>query len=219
MFGSAVRYGITILVLVAALGQLGVQTASLLAVLGAAGLAIGLALQGTLTNISAGIMLLWLRPFKVGDYIEVGAINGTVREIGLFVCHIDTLDGLFLFAPNAAIWNNPLRNYSRNPGRLIVLPATGDLAAAQALLRDLAAGDKRFLATPAPATFIESFADGNVVVTFRAWAAHDQLGAVQRNLTEAVTRKFAAAGQPDLMPLQITRVLPLDADPARFIEG
>jgi small conductance mechanosensitive channel len=222
VFGTVVRYGITILVIVAALGQLGIQTASLLAVLGAAGLAIGLALQGTLTNISAGIMLLWLRPFKVGDYIEVGGISGTVREIGLFACHIDTLDGLFLFAPNAAIWNTALRNYSRNPGRLIVLqvklPAKGDLARAQSLLKDMAAADPRFLATPAPAAHIEAYADGNAVISFRAWAAHATVGALQRGLIDAVRQKFEAEAVPDLVPLQVTRLLPTDADPTRLIE-
>src|SRR5688500_12445793 len=90
ILATAARYAVLILVLVAVLGQLGVQTASLLAVLGAAGLAIGLALQGTLQNIAAGIMLIYLRPFRVGDYIETAAVAGTVREIGLFVTYLET---------------------------------------------------------------------------------------------------------------------------------
>jgi small conductance mechanosensitive channel len=91
------------LAVVAVLGNLGVQTASLLAVLGAAGLAIGLPLQGTLTNIAAGIMLLWLRPFHVGDYIEVPSnnISGTVKEIGLFACQLENFDGIFVLLPTA----------------------------------------------------------------------------------------------------------------------
>jgi small conductance mechanosensitive channel len=113
VLAAVLRYSILILVVVATLSQLGVQTASLLAVLGAAGLAIGLALQGTLTNIAAGIMLLWLRPFRIGDFIEVNAISGTVKEIGLFVCELETADGIYLFAPNSAIWNSPLKNHSR----------------------------------------------------------------------------------------------------------
>src|SRR5262245_45237467 len=98
VIAAAVRYAILALVVVAALGNLGVQTASLLAVLGAAGLAIGLALQGTLTNIAAGIMLLWLRPFHTGDYIEVPSsnISGTVKEIGLFACQLENFDGIFV---------------------------------------------------------------------------------------------------------------------------
>ena len=84
------RYAVLILVAIGALGQLGIQTTSLLAVIGAAGLAIGLALQGTLSNIAAGIMLLWLRPFHVGDFIEVSGHAGAVEEIGLFVCQLRT---------------------------------------------------------------------------------------------------------------------------------
>src|SRR5215469_3267272 len=118
VIAAVVRYSILALVLVAALGQLGIQTASLLAVVGAVGLAIGLALQGTLTNIAAGIMLLWLRPFRIGDYIEVGGQSGTVEEIGLFNCRLRTFDGLYLFMPNSAIWNAPLKNDTRNGGRL-----------------------------------------------------------------------------------------------------
>ncbi len=121
-FAAAARYAVLLVAVVAALSQIGVQTASMIAALGAAGLAIGLALQGTLSNIAAGIMLLWLRPFQVGDYIEIvsaTAFAGTVREIGLFACRIETYDGLFLFAPNSTIWAVPLRNHSRNAGRLV----------------------------------------------------------------------------------------------------
>ena len=138
---AAARYGVLIVTAVAALSQIGVQTASLLAALGAAGLAIGLALQGTLANIAAGIMLLWLRPFRVGDYIEtVGGtpFAGTVKEIGLFASRLETYDGLFVFAPNSAIWTSPLRNHSRNAGRLVSFNvgfAPGaDIARARAIL-------------------------------------------------------------------------------------
>jgi small conductance mechanosensitive channel len=121
ILATVARYAVLILFLIAALGQLGVQTASLLAVLGAAGLAIGLALQRTLQNIAAGIMLIYLRPFHVGDYIETPTVSGTVREIGLFVTHLDTGDGLFFFAPNSEIWNKPLKNHTRNPRRLMTI--------------------------------------------------------------------------------------------------
>src|SRR5665213_1666920 len=121
---SLVRYVVLILVGIGALSQLGIQTTSLLAVLGAAGLAIGLALQGTLSNIAAGIMLLWLRPFHVGDFIEVAGQSGAVEEIGLFVCQLRTFDGLFLFLPNSAIWNAPLKNHTRNGRRLVSVSVT-----------------------------------------------------------------------------------------------
>ena len=100
---AAIQYSLFIVMAILVLNQLGIETTSLLAVLGAAGLAVGLALQGTLSNIAAGIMLLWLRPFKLGDYIEVNGMSGTIEETGLFVCIIRTYDGARIFAPNATI--------------------------------------------------------------------------------------------------------------------
>ena len=101
---NLVKYAIWVLVIVMVLGQFGVQTTSIIAVLGAAGLAIGLALQGTLANIAAGIMLLVLRPFRVGEYIEAGSVAGTVQEIGLFTTELKAANGLFIMSPNSQIW-------------------------------------------------------------------------------------------------------------------
>ena len=103
-----------VFVLVAVLNQFGVQTASIIAVLGAAGLAIGLALQGTLANVASGVMLLMLRPFNVDDYVDAGGIAGTVVEIGLFNTEIKTNNGLCLIVPNSKIWDSPITNFSRN---------------------------------------------------------------------------------------------------------
>ena len=116
-FASIVRYAIIAITLVAVLARLGIQTTSIIAVLGAAGLAIGLALQGTLQNIAAGIMLLILRPFKVGDYIDAGGTAGTVDEIGLFTTDMTTFDGIYLSVPNSALWNTSILNYTRLPTR------------------------------------------------------------------------------------------------------
>src|SRR5215469_2663551 len=162
ILAAIARYAILIFVFVAALSQIGVQTASLFAVLGAGGLAIGLALQGTLTNIAAGLMLLWLRPFHVNDYIEVQAnnISGTVKEIGLFVCLLETFDGITIFAPNSAIWNSALRNHSRSSGRLIsltvTLPSSADVAKAAHIVTMTLIGDERVLKSPHPLVFVES---------------------------------------------------------------
>src|ERR1700744_5790416 len=107
------RWAIRVVAIIGALSQLGIQAASIVAVLGAAGLAIGLALQGTMQNIAAGIMLLLLRPFKVGDVIEgSGAAAGIVREVGLFTTRIERGDGNLVFVPNSQIWSNPVINYS-----------------------------------------------------------------------------------------------------------
>ena len=104
-FGAVIRYAIMVVVIVAVLSQLGIQTTSILAVLGAAGLAIGLAPQGTLANVAAGLMLLWLRPFKLGDYIDADGVAGTVKRIGLFSTELHSWDGIFQFVPNSQLWN------------------------------------------------------------------------------------------------------------------
>ena len=111
--GNLAKYIILAVSLVAVLGQFGVQTASLLAVMGAAGLAIGLALQGTLSNVAAGTMLLILRPFGVGDYVEFGSTGGTVTALGLFGTELITVDNKYVFAPNSTVWGNEITNYTR----------------------------------------------------------------------------------------------------------
>jgi len=223
VLAAIVRYSILILAFVAALGQIGVQTASLLAVIGAAGLAIGLALQGTLTNIAAGIMLLWLRPFRLGDYVEIPAngIAGRVREIGLFVCLLENFDGVFVFAPNSAIWNSALRNHSRNAGRLIAvtltLPAGAELERVRTLLLAMLAEDARVMKSPAPRIFVESYgAGGAFVLNCGLWASHGEAGALQRELIEEMRRRLVATGDEKLVPQQITRTIPPDSDPSRL---
>ena len=117
-------YAVMVFVLVAVLNQFGVQTASIIAVLGAAGLAIGLALQGTLANVASGVMLLMLRPFNVDDYVDAGGIAGTVVEIGLFNTEIKTNNGLCLIVPNSKIWDSPITNFSRNLTRRFDIPVS-----------------------------------------------------------------------------------------------
>lgn len=223
ILGSVARYAILILTIVWALGQIGVQTTSLLAVLGAAGLAIGLALQGTLSNISAGIMLLWLRPFRVGDYIEVGAagssLAGTVREVGLFGTNLETFDGLFVFAPNSAIWNQPLRNHARSSGRLlsfnVTIPADADVERARKILIDLTARDSRVMREPPPNVFVESYGATGIVLTVRAWVTQSGFAELQRTLLEDARR--ALASEHEMAPAEIVRTVPAVADPSRLI--
>lgn len=223
VISAVVRYGLTVLVAIWALGQVGVQTASLLAVLGAAGLAIGLALQGTLTNIAAGIMLLWLRPFRVGDYIEVATapIAGTVLEIGLFACQLRTFDGVFVFAPNQTLWNAALRNHTRNEGRLVAvsvtLPASADPDRARSLIRSGIAATPGIADRPQPDVYVEGTTSAGLVLVSRIWAAHQDVGTVQRELVERLKRSLEGFGDEALRPIQIVRTVPPDADPSRLI--
>ena len=219
-----IRYGVIILALLLALEQIGVQTTSLFAILGAAGLAIGLALQGTLSNIAAGIMLLWLRPFHIGDFIEVNnvpGLAGAVRQIGLFTCQLEAFDGLFLFVPNSALWNVPLRNYSRNAGRLISFAITipGHEAAdgARRKLVDMAAADPRIAKTPAPRVFVDRVSADGCLLTFRVWAAPHHIGALQRDLVEAIEAVLADVNG-EAGRIQVVRTVPPDSDPTRLIE-
>jgi small conductance mechanosensitive channel len=215
---SIVRYVVVIFTVILALGQLGVQTTSLLAVLGAAGLAVGLALQGTLTNIAAGIMLLWLRPFRVGDYIETQTFSGTVREIGLFVCHLETYDGLFVFAPNSAIWNVWLKNHTRAGPRIVAwtvelkrdLP---DAVAACTLAPDAlhATGLDRI-----DASLDQLTPDAQVLLlrgTVREGSIAEALRLVPHRIRTALVERFG----PDGDPRSIHRLVPGDSDPSRFL--
>ena len=160
---SLARYAIIAVTLVAVLARLGVQTTSIIAVLGAAGLAIGLALQGTLQNIAAGIMLLLLRPFRVGDYIDAGGISGTVDEIGLFTTDMTTFDGVYRSVPNASLWNTSILNYSRLPTRRmdasVGIAYEDDVERAMALLLDHLKQDSRILSDPAPQVVVTNLGE------------------------------------------------------------
>jgi small conductance mechanosensitive channel len=207
---AVISYSILIFVTVAALAQLGVQTTSILAALGAAGLAIGLALQGTLANIAAGIILLWLRPFRAGEYIGVDTAEGTVREIGLFATLLDAPDGSFRFVPNSQLWNKPLANYTRNPLRRVdirvVIPRGRDVEKARRLILEIAEADQRVLAKPAAVeAVVTEIGETNSVVMLRAWTASanyfqalkDMFTEIQRRLDATdLTLSKPATGEP-----------------------
>jgi small conductance mechanosensitive channel len=196
---SIVGYALSAIAVIAALGQLGFQTTSLLAALGAIGLAIGLALQKTLANIAAGIMLLWLTPFRLGDYIEADSGAGTVREVGLFATELESWDGIFQFVPNSELWNTRIVNYSRYGKRLVEVKVgisyDDDIDQARQLLMDLATNDDRVIAEPAePFVFVDTLADSSVVMSLRVWASSDNYWPLLRDLTESAKRSIEDAG-------------------------
>ncbi|GAC1319300.1 MAG: mechanosensitive ion channel [Collimonas sp.] len=193
---SVLLWLIRLITLVAVLGQFGVQTASIIAVLGAAGLAIGLALQGTLQNIAAGMMLLFLRPFQVGEYISNGSIEGTVDEIGLFATKLTKADGICLFAPNNQLWNSALTNFSRNNTRRIDMPIgisyKDDPAVAIKALQKLLMADERILATPAPMVVVTDHAESAVMLNLRAWTTTSEYWAVRWSIAQNVQAALSA---------------------------
>lgn len=196
-FGGVIRYGVLAIILVMVLGQFGVQTASILAALGAIGLAIGLALQGTLQNIAAGIMLLVLRPFRVGEYISAGDVVGTIQEIGLFTTELRTYDGLYVMAPNSALWNTPVINYSRLKSRMhdfkVGIGYDDDIEAAFAIIKDVISTQSGVQATPEPVYFVDELGDSAVNVCCRYWISSDHYWDAVRNTTKKVKIRFDEA--------------------------
>lgn len=171
------RYFVLITVLIMVLARFGVQTASILAALGALGLAIGLALQGTLANIASGVMLLFLRPFGVGDYVNANGHEGTVEEIGLFTTEMTTYDGIYQTVPNSGLWGGPIINYSRNPTRrhdiVIGIHYADDIDEAQRVLLDVLAADPRVHGDPQPVILVRELADSSVNLDMRFWTSGD----------------------------------------------
>jgi small conductance mechanosensitive channel len=180
------------------LAQFGIQTASIIATMGAIGLAIGLALQGTLQNIAAGIMLLVLRPFRIGEYVEVDQVAGTVEEIGLFATKLQQPDGVYVLAPNSTLWNQPVRNFSRNAVRradvTVGIGYEDDIDLAQATMLGLAEKDGRVLAEPAPATFVSELGDSAVGITLRYWTQGSAYLSVRADMIKAAKLAFDNKG-------------------------
>lgn len=173
ILAQTIRYAIIFLTIVMALANFGVETTSFLAVLGAAGLAIGLALQGTLQNVAAGIMLLVIRPFRKGDYIEAGSVGGTVDETGLFMTRMHTVQGLFIAVPNSILWSNTITNYSRLPRRRfdmqVGISYDADLDKARDVLMQLLLDDGRVHRSPEPLVVVRALGASSVDLEIRAW--------------------------------------------------
>lgn len=217
---SVVLWSVRLITIIAVLAQFGVQTASIIAVLGAAGLAIGLALQGTLQNIAAGTMLLVLRPFRNGDYITAGsAVAGTVEEIGLFTTTLTNADGIYVCVPNNQIWGQPITNFSRNATRRMEITVgiglSDDLDAAMQALRNHVGDDKRVLKAPAPEIMVKQVSDSAIIVNVRVWASlGDYWGLywdLQRGVKETVERAGCSLPYPTRTIVQVPAPAVADA--------
>jgi small conductance mechanosensitive channel len=197
VLASVARYAMLAFAVLAALAQLGIQTASLLALVGAAGLAIGLALQGALANVAAGLMILLLRPFQVGDSIEAALVAGRIEEIGLFTIELTTEDGVYLSVPNSAVWNRPVRNLSRLPTRQLSLVVRvhyeDDLERALEALRGLL-DDPRVLPSPPAEVQVTDLGETAVEVTLRGWTKVADHPALLSDLRRRAKAALAAAG-------------------------
>lgn len=167
------RYAVLVFTLILVLAEFGIQTTSIIAVLGAAGLAIGLALQGTLQNVASGFMLLFIRPFTAGDFIETAAGSGTVEEIGLFMTRMRTSQGIFVAVPNSKVWSDSIVNYSKFPNRridlVIGISYDDDIDKARDLILKLAKDEERVLDDPAAVVNVTNLGDSSVDLELRAW--------------------------------------------------
>ncbi|MFC5583895.1 mechanosensitive ion channel family protein [Nitratireductor kimnyeongensis] len=210
------RYAVLVLVGVTVLAQFGVQTASIIAALGAAGLAIGLALQGTLQNVAAGIMLLVLKPFRVGEYVEASGISGTIQSIGLFATEMKTVDGLYILAPNSSLWNTSVTNYSRNARRrndlVIGIGYDDDIDLAQKTMLELATADDRILSDQEPATFVSELGDSAVNITLRYWTTTSDWWQTRLDITKAAKKAFDDKGISIPFPQRDIHYLPLPTE-------
>jgi len=198
--GNIITVVLNIVLVVAILGYFGVETTSFAALLAAAGIAIGAAWAGLLANFAAGAFLIILRPFKVGDYVKAGGIEGTVKEIGLFASTILTPDNVSTFVGNNKIFGDTIYNYSTNPfrrvDRLAQLAHTVDPADAMARLKSALASIPNVQATPAPDVEIVDFNERGPVLAVRPYTHTDHYWQVYFDTNRAITSTFGAAGYP-----------------------
>ena len=187
-----------ILVFIAAINQLGIETTSIIAVLGAAGLAIGLALQGSLSNFAAGILIVIYRPYKVGDYIEAGNYAGTVKDIQIFSTVLKTPDNKIVVVPNGSIMNGSIVNYSDQDTRRIDLiigcSYEDDIDKVRSVLEDILKKEKRVLKDPKPQIAVTALADSSVNFIFRPWVKRTDYLPVYYSLLEEVKKRFDKEG-------------------------
>lgn len=195
---KVVKYFVIALAVIAVLGRFGVQTASITALIGAAGLTIGLALQGTLSNVAAGIMLLALRPFKLGDGVDIAGTAGQIADMGLFTTRLITWDGVVVYLPNSSVWGSRIMNYTQAGRRrfdlTIGVAYEDDIGRALQVLSEVVGSDTRVLVDPAPSYVVKELSDTAVTLMARFWTKSTDLQAVQFDLVRAVKERFDREG-------------------------
>ena len=198
----------------------GFNTNSLIALLGAAGIAVGLALKDTLSNLAAGLMLLFLRPFKAGDFIECGSVSGVVKEIDMFTTIMGTPDGLYISAPNSALWGPPIKNYTRNGSRRLDITVgisyNDSIETGLAVLLGLAANEPTILPDPAPQAILLKMNDSSIDLQLRVWLPIGEYWNTYWKLNRQVKEGIEAAGLNIPFPQQ---TLSFTKDASAMIEA
>ena len=191
---SALKFALYLFVIIAAVGQLGIETTSFIAALGAAGLAIGLALQGSLANVAAGVMLIIFRQVKVGQFVESGGVSGTVEKVGIFNTTLVTIDNKVIFIPNSKLINDNIINYSEKDTRRIDLVFSisyeDDIDKTKNIIQSLIDADPDILKEPAALIAVGELSDNSVNIFVRPWVMTSKVLEVKFRLTELIKKKF-----------------------------
>lgn len=198
-FVGSLIYGLLFaFVVVAALSQLGIETTSFIALLGAAGLAVGLALQGSLSNFAAGVLLVLFRPLRAGDFVEAGGVSGVVEEVSIFTTILKTGDNKTIIIPNSAVMSGTITNYSLEANRrvdlLVGISYDADIGAARSIIQGLMEADERILKDPAAGISVADLADSSVNLAIRPWVKAADYWSVRGDLLEAIKHHFDEAG-------------------------
>ena len=195
---SLVHYGLIALVIITTLGIFGVPTTSFAAIIGAAGLAIGLALQGTLGHVASGVMMLGFRPFDVGDFVETAGVSGTVKHIGLFTTELATIDNRKVIIPNGKIFESVITNFAGYDTRRVDLvfgvSYGDDLDKAMALIKSEVDKDARVMSDPEPVIAVDNLGQSSVDIICRVWVARADYFPLKWTLIKAVKERFDAEG-------------------------
>lgn len=195
---ALVRYGIIAFTLIAALGRVGVQTASVIAVLGAAGLAVGLALQGSLSNLAAGVLLVMFRPFRAGEYVDLGGVAGTVLNVQIFSTTMRTVDGKIVVIPNGKIIAGNIINFSREPVRrnefIIGVAYDSDIDQVKKILTDIIQSEDRILKDREMTVRLNDLGASSINFVVRVWSNSSDLQSVYWDVLERIKREFDANG-------------------------
>jgi small conductance mechanosensitive channel len=215
-FASGTYYLVLGAVLIAVLNLFGVETTSLIAVMGAAGLAIGLALQGTLANFAAGVMLLVFRPIRVGDFVDVAGVAGSVQEISVFTTTLHTGDNVRITIPNGAIFGSTIKNFSANDTRrndiIVGISYDDNIGTAVDTIKRVLSADSRILADPEPLVAVMELGDSSVNIVVRPWCAASDYWPLRFDLLRAFKEQLEAAGCSIPYPQHDVHVVPPAAD-------
>ncbi len=216
---NLVKTSLMVVVIIAAIGALGIETTAFIAIFGAAGLAVGLALQGSLSNFASGVLIVLFRPYRVGDYIEAAGIAGSVEQVQILTTVLKTVDNKQIIVPNSQVMNSIITNYSANDTRrvdmVVGVSYDDDLDKVRATLEDLISAEARILEDPAHLIAVSELADSSVNFVIRSWVKAGDYSGVMFDLTEAIKKRFDKEGISFPYPQQDVHLYNTSSDQAR----